>query len=56
MRQEVTQHYCHETLDELRHDCLAFIDDINRTPLQIISRLWPRFDLALDVEKFRFSF
>ncbi len=56
MREDVTQHYCHKTLDELRQDCLAFIDDINRTPLQIISRLWPRFDLDPDVEKLRFSF
>ncbi len=24
MREEVTQHYCHATLDELRRSCLAF--------------------------------
>ncbi len=56
LREEVTQHYCHETLDELRHACLAFINAINRDPLQIISRLWPRFDLDLNCEKLRFSF
>ncbi len=56
LREEVTQHYCHQTLDELRQDCLAFINDINLDPLQIISRLWPRFDLDPDVEELRFSF
>ncbi len=55
LREEVTQHFCHETLDELRKDCLAFINDINRDPFQIISRLWPRFDLDLDIEKLRVS-
>jgi hypothetical protein len=52
----VTQHYCHKTLDELLQDCLTFIDNINRDPLQIIARLWPHFDLDPDVEKLRLSF
>lgn len=56
LREEVTQHYCHQTLDELRQDCLAFINDINLDPLQVISRLWPRFDLDSDAEELRFSF
>lgn len=55
LREEVTQHYCHDSLDELRRDCLAFIHDINADPLQVISRLWPRFDLDPDAEKLRFS-
>ena len=55
MREIVTQHYCHDSLDELRLDCQAFIDDINQDPLQIINRLWPHFDLDPDVEKLRFS-
>lgn len=55
LREEVTQHYCHESLDQLRRDCFAFIDDINLDPVQIISRLWPRFNLDPDVEKLRFS-
>jgi transposase len=55
LREEVTQHYCHKTLDQLRQDCFAFIDDINLDPLQIIARLWPRFDLDPDIEKRRFS-
>ncbi|NJN81523.1 MAG: IS630 family transposase [Caldilineaceae bacterium] len=56
LREEVTQHYCHKTLDELLQDCLAFIDHINLDPIQIISRLWPHFDLDPDVEKLRLSF
>lgn len=56
LREEVTQHYCHQTLDELRQDCFSFIDNLNLDPLQIIKRLWPRFELDPDVEKLRFSF
>ena len=55
LREAVTQHDCHPMLDELRQDCLAFINDINLAPLQIISRLWPRFDLDPDIEKLRLS-
>lgn len=56
MREEVTQHYCHATLDELRRSCLAFIASLNLIPEQVITRLWPHFDLDPDVEKLRFSF
>lgn len=55
LREAVTQHICHATLDALRQDCLAFINDINLDPLHIISRLWPHFDLDPDIEKLRFS-
>lgn len=55
MREEVTQHYCHQSLDELRQSCLDFIDDICRDPEQVVTRLWPHFDLDPDVEKLRFS-
>lgn len=56
MREEVTQHFCHPSLQALRDACLAFIQRINDTPLQIISRLWPRFDLDPQVEKLLLSF
>lgn len=55
LREEVTQHYCRALLDELRQDCFAFIDRINLEPLQIIHRLWPRFNFDPDAEKLRFS-
>jgi len=56
MREDVTQHYCHESLDELRQSCFDFIDSICQFPEQVISRLWPHFDLDPDIEKLRFSF
>ncbi len=55
MREEVTQLYCHPTLNQLFLDCLSFIDSINLDPEQIITRLWPRFDLDPEIEKLRFS-
>jgi transposase len=56
MREEVTQHYCHATLDELRRSCLDFIASLALIPEQVVNRLWPHFDLDPDVEKFRLSF
>lgn len=56
MREEVTQHYCHATLDDLRCSCLHFIASLTRIPEQVVSRLWPHFELDPDVEKLRFSF
>jgi len=55
MREEVTQHYCHATLDDLRCSCLDFIASLTLLPEQVVSRLWPHFDLDPDVEKLRFS-
>lgn len=51
MREEVTQDYCHATVRELFDACKLFIDEINRDPLAIVQRLWPRFDLDPEVEK-----
>jgi transposase len=55
LREDATQNYCHQTLAELRHDCQAFIDDLNLEPEQIITRRWPRFELDPEVEKLRVS-
>lgn len=55
LRKEVTPLYCHETLAELRQHCPAFIADITLDPQQIITRLWPHFDLNPGIEKVRFS-
>lgn len=55
MRTEVTQHFCHASLQELFVDCKAFIDRINLTPLVMIDRLWPRFELDPDYEKLLLS-
>lgn len=51
LRQEVTQHYCHSTTAELFFACKNFIETINQDPDQIISRLWPKFELDPDYEK-----
>lgn len=51
LREEVTQHYCHLTMTELFKACKHFIDTINQDPDQIISRLWPKFELDPDYEK-----
>ena len=55
MREEVTQHHCHDTLRDLFDACKSFIDEINRDALAIVRRLWPRFDLDPEVEKLGFS-
>lgn len=51
MRQEVTQLHCYPTLRALFDACKHFIDRINLDPVQILKRLWPKFDLAPDFEK-----
>ena len=51
LRQEVTQHYCHSSMAELFFACKNFIETINQDPDQIISRLWPKFDLDPHYEK-----
>lgn len=56
MRAEVTQHYCHATLDELRRACLDFMASLAMIPQQVVNRLWPHFELDPDLEKLRFSF
>ena len=45
MREDVTHNHCYATMRELFDACKAFIDRINAYPLQVISRLWPRFEL-----------
>lgn len=55
MREQVTQHCCYPTLSALFDACKAFVDTINQNPLEIISRLWPKFELNPDEEKLRFS-
>ena len=55
MRECVLQHQCHATLDALHTACLTFLEHINQSPLALIDRLWPRFELDPEVEKLRFS-
>ena len=55
MREEVTQLCCYPSLRALFEACKTFIDRINRAPLEIIERLWPRFQLDPEVEKLQLS-
>lgn len=55
MREEVTQHECYANLQKLSDACERFIESINRDPLGIISRLWPKFALDPELEKLRIS-
>jgi transposase len=55
MREEVTQNHCHASLRHLFDACKSFIDRINAHPEQTLARLWPRFDLDPDFEKFLVS-
>jgi len=55
MREEVTQFHCYPTLKALFDACKAFIETINKSPLDLINRLWPRFELDPEVEKLQFS-
>lgn len=55
LREELTQHFAHASLPDLEDACLAFIARINRSPSDLIDRLWPRFELDPDHEKFLLS-
>lgn len=55
MREEVTQNHCYHTMRELFDACMAFLARINTDPLQLISRLWPKFELDPDFEKLLLS-
>jgi transposase len=51
LREEVTQLFCHPTLQALADACLAFIERINREPALLVNRLWPSFELDPEYEK-----
>lgn len=51
MREDVTQHHCYPTVRALFDACNAFINRINFDPVQVITRLWPKFELDPDFEK-----
>lgn len=55
MRQEVTFNHCHLTMRQLFDACKAFIERLNAAPDQILSRLWPKFQLDPDFEKLLLS-
>jgi transposase len=56
MREDVTRGFCHTSVAELVAACQAFIERINRNPIALIDRLWPKFELDPEFEdKLRLS-
>jgi transposase len=51
MREEVTRGCCHSSVAELIAACRAFIERINRDPIALIDRLWPKFELDPEFEE-----
>ncbi len=51
MREEVSRGYCHGSVAELITACQAFIQRINRDPMAVIDRLWPKFELDPEFEE-----
>ena len=51
MREEVTRGFCHGSVPQLIAACQAFIARINRDPIALIDRLWPKFELDPEFEE-----
>ena len=51
MREEVTRGHCHASVPELIQACQSFIKDINLDPIDIVDRLWPKFELDPEFEE-----
>ena len=51
MRQEVTRGHCHQSVPELIAACQEFIQRINRDPVALVDRLWPKFELDPEFEE-----
>jgi hypothetical protein len=51
MREEVTRGFCHASVPELIGACQAFIARINRDPVAVVDRLWPKFELDPEFEE-----
>lgn len=50
MREDVTRGYCHGSVPELFAACRAFIERVNRDPIALVDRLWPKFELDPEFE------
>jgi transposase len=50
MREEVTRGFCHPSVPDLVAACRAFISSINRDPIALVDRLWPKFELDPEFE------
>ena len=50
MRQEVTRGFCHGSVAQLSEACQAFLARVNRDPVALVDRLWPKFELDPEFE------
>ncbi len=55
MREEVTRNFCHASMRHLFDACKGFIERISAHSQQLVSRLWPTFELDPEFEKFLLS-
>src|SRR3712207_4576333 len=55
LREDVTYHHCHATLDDLTRRVAAFQARINQEPFVLADRLWVKDRLDPEEEKLRFS-
>jgi len=50
VRQEVTRGFCHGSVAQLVEACQAFLARVNRDPVALVDRLWPKFELDPEFE------
>ena len=55
LREDVTDHHCHASADDLTRRVAAFEVRLNRDPFVVADRLWVKDHLDPDEEKLRFS-
>ena len=55
LREDVTDHHCHPTAEDLSRRVTAFETRLNQDPCAIADRLWVKDHLNPDEEKLRFS-
>jgi transposase len=51
MREEVSRGHCHDSVPQLIAACQTFIERINRDPIALVDRLWPKFELDPEFEE-----
>ena len=51
MREEVSRGFCHGSVQELHEACQAFLARINRDPIALVDRLWPKLELDPEFEE-----
>ena len=55
LREDITDHHCHRTAEDLSRRVAAFETRLNRDPCTIADRLWVKDRLDAEEEKLRFS-